>query len=220
MAKKHREYDNDFPSVTQVLDVLRKVGLEMWFKINTPEFIKIESEKGKLIGTQLHSAIQSHIELNEVKVETTYPDEITNALKSFMLFKKEHPEIKLKKAEIKMTSLIYQCNGTMDVEAEIDNIIKIGDWKSGNAKDEDKPKIYDEYIAQLSAYLKFYNELYNKEVEEGFIAVFAKDKVAYNYRLIPKEEIDLCFNEIFLPALKICYGWKSLKQIRKERKNG
>jgi CRISPR/Cas system-associated exonuclease Cas4 (RecB family) len=215
MAKKRRDYDNDFPSVTTALDVLRKIGLEMWFKVNTPEFIKAESEKGKLIGTQLHEAIQVHIELNEVKIETQYPDEITNALKSFMLFKKEHPEIKLKRAEIKMTSLIYKCNGTMDVDAEIAQLTVPGDWKTGNAKDEDKPKIYDEYIAQLAAYLKFYNELFGKNAKEGFIAVFAKDKVAYNYRLIPAEEIELCFNEIFLPALKVCYGQRALKQLRK-----
>jgi len=220
MAKKHRDYDNDFPSVTTALDMLRKIGLEMWFKANTPEFIKAESEKGKLIGTQLHEAIQAHIELNEIKIETQYPDEITNALKSFMLFKKEHPEIKLKKAEIKMTSLIHKCNGTMDVEAKIGNLIVPGDWKTGNAKDEEKPKIYDEYITQLSAYLKFYNELFGKKAKEGFIAVFAKDKVAYNYRLIPEQEIELCFNEIFLPALKIYYGQKALKQLRKGVANG
>lgn len=38
-----RDYQNDYPSVTQALDVLRKIGLEMWFKINTLEYINTKS---------------------------------------------------------------------------------------------------------------------------------------------------------------------------------
>src|SRR5487761_2567277 len=113
MAKKRRDYQNDFPSVTQVLDVLRKIGLEFWFKKNTLEFITRESEKGKLVGTQIHEAIQSHIETDKIEIKTDYPDEVSNALKSFMLFKKEHPEIKLKRSEITLTSNEFGYNGTL-----------------------------------------------------------------------------------------------------------
>lgn len=217
MAK--RNYDNDYISVTGVLNVLRKPGLENWFKYNTLAFINEESEKAKTIGNSIHEAIQSHIETNEVKLETQYADEVMNALRGFMLFKKEHPEIKLKRSEMMLTSLQHKYNGTMDVEGEINSIIVPGDWKSGNAKDKDRPEIYDEFIVQVAAYLKAYNEVTGQETKEAFIAVFAKDKVAYNYRLIPAEEIDLCFNEIFLPAVRIYYGQKELTQTRKEQGN-
>lgn len=201
MAK--RQYDNDFPSVTQILDVLRKIGLEFWFKKNTLDFITRESEKGKLIGTQIHEAIQSHIETDKVSIKTEYADEVMNALKSFMLFKKEHPEIKLKRSEMQLTSLVYGYNGTMDVEGEISGLDVPGDWKSGQAKEEEKPTIYDEHIYQVAAYLKAYNEVLSKKATEAFIVVLAKDKVAYNYRLITAEEIDGAFNEVFLSALRI-----------------
>ena len=72
MAKKHRDYDNEYPSVTQIIDVMRKIGLEMWFKVNTPEFIKAESAKAKEIGTQLHEAIQSHIETETFFTKTSF----------------------------------------------------------------------------------------------------------------------------------------------------
>ena len=203
MAKKHRQYENDCPSVTEVLNCLRKQSLEFWFKNNTLAYITEKSEKGKLIGTQIHECIQTHIETGEVKLETKYPDEVTNALKSFMLFKKEHPEIKLKKSEMMLTSLIYGYNGTMDVEGEINSLIVPGDWKSGEAKERDKPVIYPEYTYQVAAYLKAFNEVNKQNAKEAFIAVFAKDKVAYDYKLITEQEINEGFEEVFLSALKI-----------------
>jgi len=213
MAKKNRDYENDYPSVTQVIDVLRKIGLEMWFKYNTPEFIKRESEKAKEIGTQLHEAIQSHIELDTLKVDTQYADEITNALKSFMLFKKECPQIQLKRAEIKMTSETLKCNGTLDCLGSDGEEI-IADWKSGNAKDDIKPPIYDEYIVQVAAYVNFYNETNKANIKKAYILSLAKDKVAYN--LLPLNEIliDAGFR-IFLDCLNVYNNKKLLAQLRK-----
>ena len=40
-------YTNKYPSVTTVLGVLRKLGLEMWFKNNTAQYCDEESRKGK-----------------------------------------------------------------------------------------------------------------------------------------------------------------------------
>lgn len=201
-TKKRRDYDNDFPSVTQVLDVLRKIGLEMWFKKNTLEFINRESARGKEIGTQLHQAIQDHIELNEVKIETEYPVEITNALKSFMAFKKDCAAIQLKKAEIKMTSLKYSCNGTLDCIGNDGEEVLL-DWKTGNAKDDIKPPIYDEYIYQVAAYAAFYNETNNANITKAYILALAKDQVAYNLKELNKETLEGAFKEVFLPALQI-----------------
>lgn len=201
MAK--RQYDNDLPSVTTILGVLRKIGLEMWFKKNTPEFINEASERGKKIGIEIHEAIQSHIEDGKVKIETQYGEEVGNALKSFQLFREEHPEIKLKRAEMVLINLIHGYNGTMDVEGKISNRIVPGDWKTGECKEKERPTIYPEYVGQVAAYLKSYNEVKNKNAKEAFIAVFAKDKVAYNYLLITEEEINDAFDNYFLPCLTI-----------------
>lgn len=203
MAKAKRQYNNDYPSVTQVLDVLRKHGLEAWFKMNTLEFINAESTKGKLIGTQIHDAIQSHIEAQEVKVETEYAEEVMNVLKGFMLFRREHLEIKLHKSEILMTSEVHKVNGTMDCLGEIDGVQVVFDWKSGVAKDKDKPSIYPEYITQVSAYTKIYNEINGTNINRAFILSLAKDKVAYNLEELTSQQIEDNFNEVFLPALKI-----------------
>ena len=57
MAKKHRDYQNDYVSVTTALGVLRKIGLEMWYRMHTAQFINEAMAKGKLVGTQSHDAI-------------------------------------------------------------------------------------------------------------------------------------------------------------------
>ncbi len=223
MAKKHRDYQNDYPSVTQVLGVLRKIGLENWFKYNTAQFCNDKSSKGRLIGTQVHEAIHDYITTGKVKIETQYAKEVTNSLNSFMLFRKEHPEFTLKNSEMKMTSEKYKCNGTLDCEAEKIKPVLL-DWKTGECKwtlnkktgvmewKYEAPPIYEEMKSQVSAYVKFHNEVANASIEDANILVLAKDKVAYNLCPVGKEEIDHCFNEIFLPALKIYNGQKRLKE--------
>lgn len=212
MAKVKR-YDNDYTSVTTVLGILRKIGLEMWFKYNTAAFCKAESDKGKLVGTQIHKAIEEFINTGQAKIETAYTSEVTNALKGFASFRKDHPGIELKNSEIKMASEIHKCNGTLDCTAKEKGIDIILDWKSGNAKKEDKPKIYDEMRYQVSAYVNFYNEIMKTDVKKAAVLVLAKDKVAYTLYKMEEKEINDCFNEAFLPALKIHNFQKKKKEV-------
>lgn len=200
MAK--RDYQNDYPSVTQVLGILRKPGLENWFKFNTAQFCNAESAKGRLIGTQIHEAIQSHIELQEVKIETQYPDEVMTALKGFMLFKKEHSGVKLEKSELILTSEKYKYNGTLDCVGDI-GVPIIFDWKTGKCKEKTKPPIYDEYIYQVAAYVYAYNEQEKANIQEAIILALAKDKIAYNLLHLTGVELQEAMDFVFKPALSI-----------------
>lgn len=202
MAK--RDFDNSYPSVTTILGVLRKIGLEMWFKHNTAKFCDEKSNKGKLIGTQIHEAIQSYIETGKAKSETEYAEEVGNALKSFMAFRKDYQEIILQRAEMALTSENYKFNGIVDCLAGD----KILDWKTGECKNKEFPVIYDEYKYQVSAYVHLYNEVNNATIQEAIIVVVAKDKVAYDTCRLNKDEIDFYFNEVFLSCLKILTAQK------------
>jgi ATP-dependent exoDNAse (exonuclease V) beta subunit len=209
MAKARRQYDNEYPSVTTILGVLRKVGLEMWFKFNTLAFINKESEEGKTIGTQIHEAIQQHIEQEEVKIETAFAEQVSNALKGFMQFKVDHPEIKLRRAEMMLTSEKHQFNGTLDCIGKIGKDLVLLDWKTSKAKSKEKPDIYDEYRYQVAAYVKAFNETQEGQVTRAFILSLAKDKIAYNFEEIAMKDIDEMFEQVFLPALSIYnYGRK------------
>src|SRR3990167_11054218 len=157
MAKtNHRAYDNEYPSVTQLISQLASPGLMNWFKRTSFAEINRLSSRGKEIGSDTHLAIHHFIETREAKIETQYPDEVTNALKSFMLFRKERPDIILKNAEIALTSKKYLFNGQIDCLAEKEKEVWLADWKSQDCKD--KPTIYDEAKIQTSAYCYLVNE--------------------------------------------------------------
>lgn len=218
--RKHRAYDNAYPSVTTILGVLRKIALEFWFKVNTIQFINKESGKGKAVGTDIHKAIENYVLTGEMKVETEYPDEVTNALKSFALFRKENPEIYLEWSEMALVSEQYKYNGTIDCIGKSNRAFLLPDivldWKTGQAKEKEKPDIYDEYKYQVSAYVKLCNEANGTDIKKAIIVAVAKDKVAYNVCELNEEEINNCFNEVFLPCLKIL----TYQKQKKENKNG
>jgi len=212
--KKHRDYKNDYPSVTEILGVLRKIGLEFWFKNNSAQFCNEESSKGKLIGTQIHDCIESFIATGSATLDTEYDVEVSNALNSFMAFRKDRPEIPLRKAEMLLTSRKYFFNGQIDCISDA----MIVDWKSGNCKDKVQPTIYDEWKYQVAAYTCLYNEIHGTNINKAIIVAIAKDKVAYTTYEMDGAEIEDCFNKVFLPCLSILNYQKEQKQIAKERK--
>ncbi len=200
----NRDYEHsDCPSVTQVLGVLRKIGLEVWFKNNTKEFCNEESRKGKEIGIQIHKAIQDHIEENKVKIETIYGEEVSNALNSFMQFKKDYPEIQLEKAELQLFSEQYKYNGTLDCLARVGKDVVLLDWKTSKCKEKTEPEIYPEYEYQVAAYVMAHNEMHKTQIKRAYVLVLAKDKVAYRIQIINQAILEELFKEVFLPALQI-----------------
>ena len=205
-TKAHREYGNEFPSVTTILGVLRKIGLEQWYMHNTYEFCQNAMKKGKTIGTDTHNAIQSYIDTGEMKIETGWPDEVTFALKSFVSFKKDYPDINFKLSEVALTSQ-YGFNGTIDApEPPI-----LYDWKTCEKKDDKEISIWDDWKYQTSAYVHLWNEHNPKNIiNQVRIVAIAKNTVVYKLCEFGREEIDDCFNEVFLPALRI-YNYQRRK---------
>lgn len=200
MSRVHRAYSNEYPSVTTILGVLRKPGLEHWFKMNSLKFITNATNKGKTIGTQTHEAIEDYINTGKAKVESEYPDEVINALNSFMLFKKENSQFELKLSEKALVHETYKYNGTIDAPNPPDLL----DWKTSECKKLDKPPIYDEWKYQVSAYVHLWNHNNpDRLIDKAHIVAIAKDKVAYNLYTIYEEEINDLFNQVFLPCLNI-----------------
>jgi hypothetical protein len=214
--KSIARYDNSYPSVTQILGVLRKPGLEMWFKNNTAEFCTAESARGIKVGRIIHGLIQDYIDGKEPTI-TEMSDEIQNAVKSFSMFKKAYADIQLHRAELKLTSNVHNYNGTLDAIATHNGNICIVDWKTGKVGDKETPPIYDEYITQVSAYCEAYSEVYGVKIKNAYIFVFAKDKPAFEVMELGEQDLDFHFNYIFLPALTIFNAQKQLKQKEKRQ---
>lgn len=200
-----------YPRVTSVLGVLRKIGLEYWFKNNTAEFCDTESARSKEIGSQIHKIIQESIESSDGKIsdiETQYPNEVTMALKNFFAFKKDFPNIRLKRSEVSVTSEIYGYTGTLDCLAVEKGELFLFDWKTGKCdvgtkKEKEFPPIYPEHLYQVSAYVKAYNEQFKANIKSARVLALSKDKAAYNYFMVTENAINEMFEEVFLSALKI-----------------
>lgn len=211
MGKGHREYDNDFVSVTGLLALLANFGLMEWMKRTPYNQILEESKKGKEIGTQIHDVIQSHIEAKEAKIETSYPDEVSNILKSFMLFKKENSQILLKRSEIIMINEEFKLNGQLDCIGDENGKIVVMDWKSGKCGDKENPPIYSSYLYQVSAYSIMYQLKENVDISDAYVVALAKDKIAYNIEKIDINKMQSNWDNVILPLLKIYYHRKKEK---------
>jgi len=173
----------------------------MWFKNNTASFCNKESSLGKQIGTEIHNAIEQYILEGKADIESEYPEEVTNALNSFILFRKNNPYIELTMSEVALTSTLYGYNGTIDAP----NPPILLDWKSGKCKDKDTPPMYDEHKYQCAAYVYLWNENNPGQlINQAHIVIFAKDKVAYTIYTMNLKEIEACFCNVFLSALQIC----------------
>lgn len=108
--------------------------------MNTKEECDHLSAKAKEIGTQIHELIESYVKGEEGSVKTKYEEEVNTALKSFLKFRKEHPQIKLKWAELQMSDDYLELNGTLDCIGEEDGEIVIIDWKTGECKKKKSQK--------------------------------------------------------------------------------
>jgi hypothetical protein len=232
--KEKKAYDNDYPSVTQVLGVLRKPGLEMWYKHKTAAECDAISEKSRIIGSQFHELLKCVVEGKKAELTTEYEAELNNLINSFLKFRKERLEFELKWAEMQLTHKLFKYNGTMDCVANIvepsgKRKLVIFDWKTGECKDRTRPSIYLEHLAQVSAYAYAYKEahpeifgLYDGKIKcyvECYVAVFAKDKVAYNLIRLDDEMTYNCFTRIFLSALDIYRHAKNVNDyIKKHEK--
>jgi hypothetical protein len=182
MAKKR--YDNDFPSVTEILGVIRKPALEYWFKTHTSAECDELSKKGRDVGTQIHALIKQWATGEEPEIETMYKNELETVVESFKKFKTDwyyNKGMKIRASEFKCFCDTTEVNGTVDAICELKDKCFVVDWKSGNAKNNDTPPVYPEYIIQASIYthiLRNY-EMSWRVNSPPLIVTLAKDKVAY-----------------------------------------
>ena len=189
-------------SPTGVLGLIPSWGLIWWWKNTSPSEIRERETTGKEAGTDGHKLIADWINKIKTPTETAYAEEVRNARDSLLLCLKEHPII-LKSAEIKFDYSKYGYSGMIDSDGTYGNTISIIDWKLKFSKDEPKPPIYVEFEYQIAMYFQAYRDIFNSEIKQGISVVLAKDKVAYNLKIIPAKVLNEHFKNYCLPLLKI-----------------
>lgn len=148
------------PSVTTVLNIVRKEFLERWRgKLGNAECDRIVRESQEL-GQRLHEAIEGYFQ------GETSPELNAHEAGMFSLFKGWILEERLNPVELErhVKSDKYLFHGTTDVIGTFGDkdVLSIGDWKTSSAIDP-------LYFVQLSAYAEAYYEETGNRIANGFI---------------------------------------------------
>ena len=140
-------------------------------------------------GTIAHLRIEADIKGIEPVIPEA-PDEIQKkALNCYLNFMhwKETVNFKPLKSELTLVSEVNQYGGTIDCIAEIQGKPCLFDWKSSNG-------VHEEYLIQLSAYQKVYEENFPGEKLSGaYLLRIAKEDAGWTFHYW--ENLDFAFED-------------------------
>ena len=196
---KYRFYDingTNYPSVTSVLGVKKKVELQQWRDRIGENVANWEMGRAARRGTATHNLIESYLKGEELQERSVLP------LGLFKLMKPYVDQINnIHCLETILCSHKYKLAGQVDCIAGYNGKLSVIDFKTANK--ERKEEWIDNYFMQCTAYALMYEELYNAEIndivviiggEDGSIAVYKKDKKDYITKL---EEVVEDFYKMF-----------------------
>ena len=196
---KYRFYEvngTNYPSVTSVLGVRKKVELQQWRDRIGENVANWEMGRAARRGTATHNLIENYIKGEPLTEKSVLP------LGLFKLMKPYIDQIQnIHCLETVLYSEKYKLAGQVDCIAEYNGKLSVIDFKTANK--ERKEEWIDNYFMQCTAYGLMYEEMYNTEIEDivvimggedGSMVTYVKKKADY----IPKlEEVVEDFYKMF-----------------------
>jgi len=196
---KYRFYEvngTNYPSVTPVLGVRKKVELQQWRDRIGENVANWEMGRAARRGTATHNLIENYIKGEPLTEKSVLP------LGLFKLMKPYIDQIQnIHCLETVLYSQKYKLAGQVDCIAEYNGKLSVIDFKTANK--ERKEEWIDNYFMQCTAYGLMYEEMYNTEIEDivvimggedGSMVTYVKKKADY----IPKlEEVVEDFYKMF-----------------------
>lgn len=139
------------PSVTSILAIHNKPGLNEWRAKQGYELSEQYSQETADIGKEIHRYVAQLLQGTPIsKLEWgTLSEEIKNGLRAFSRFKTE-TNLKADWCERVVYNLKLGYAGTLDCLGKIDGRWVVIDWKTGNT-------FWPSYFAQITAYYKALN---------------------------------------------------------------
>ena len=196
---KYRFYEvngTNYPSVTSVLGVRKKVELQQWRDRIGENVANWEMGRAARRGTATHNLIENYIKGEPLTEKSILP------LGLFKLMKPYIDQIQnIHCLETVLYSQKYKLAGQVDCITEYNGKLSVIDFKTANK--ERKEEWIDNYFMQCTAYGLMYEEMYNTEIEDivvimggedGSMVTYVKKKADY----IPKlEEVVEDFYKMF-----------------------
>ena len=165
---------SNFPSITTVLGIQKKEGLERWRKAVGEEAAKWEMARAARRGKATHTLIEQYIKGETPAIRDVLP------LGLFRLIKPYVDQIdNVHMLEQIMYSKNLTIAGQVDCIAEYNGKLSVIDFKTANKERNDEWN--ENYYIQCTAYAMMYEELFGKQIEQIVILMASEDGTCHAY---------------------------------------
>ena len=193
----------NYPSITTVLGVQKKEGLEKWRKAVGEEAAKWEMGRAARRGKATHTLVEQYIKGETPSIRDVLP------LGLFRLMKPYIDQIdNVQLSEEIMYSHKLTIAGQVDCIADYNGKLSVIDFKTANK--ERKEDWIENYYIQTCAYATMYEELFGKRIEQLVILMAGEDGTMRSFIRDKKD---------FEPKLEesIKYFYKYYEKLNKDK---
>ena len=182
----YRFYDIDgqnYPSVTSVLGIRKKEGLQKWRDSVGNEVANWEMNRAARRGKSFHKLVEQYLNNETPSIRDVLP------LGLFRLAKPYIDQINnIRLLEKIMVSPKLTIAGQVDCVAEYNGKLSVIDFKSANK--ERKEDWIENYFLQCTAYSSMYEETFGEKIEQIVVLLAAEDGTMTAYVKDPQDYIE------------------------------
>ena len=197
----YRFYDIDgqnYPSVTSVLGIRKKEGLQKWRDSVGNEVANWEMNRAARRGKSFHKLVEQYLNNETPSIRDVLP------LGLFRLAKPYIDQINnIRLLEKIMVSPKLTIAGQVDCVAEYNGKLSVIDFKSANK--ERKEDWIENYFLQCTAYSSMYEETFGEKIEQIVVLLAAEDGTMTAYVKDPQdymEELVLSIETFYRSVMK------------------
>ena len=193
----------NYPSITTVLGVQKKEGLEKWRKAVGEEAAKWEMGRAARRGKATHTLVEQYIKGETPSIRDVLPLGLFRLMKPYI----DHIDNVQLSEEI-MYSHKLTIAGQVDCIADYNGKLSVIDFKTANK--ERKEDWIENYYIQTCAYAIMYEELFGKRIEQLVILMAGEDGTMRSFIRDKKD---------FEPKLEesIKYFYKYYEKLNKDK---
>ena len=182
----YRFYDIDgqnYPSVTSILGIRKKEGLQKWRDSVGNEVANWEMNRAARRGKSFHKLVEQYLNNETPSIRDVLP------LGLFRLAKPYIDQINnIRLLEKIMVSPKLTIAGQVDCVAEYNGKLSVIDFKSANK--ERKEDWIENYFLQCTAYSSMYEETFGEKIEQIVVLLAAEDGTMTAYVKDPQDYIE------------------------------
>lgn len=193
----------NYPSITTVLGVQKKEGLEKWRKAVGEEAANWEMGRAARRGKATHTLVEQYLKGETPAIRDVLPLGLFRLMKPYL---DQIDNVQL--SEEIMYSNKLTIAGQVDCVADYNGKLSVLDFKTANK--ERKEDWIENYFIQTCAYAIMYEELFNKRIEQLVILMAGEDGTMRSFIKNKKD---------FEPKLEesIKYFYKYYEELNKDK---